>query len=60
MRLINVLMLRVRKINLQEIKGYSYFFKEKVLIVFYCNDIFVLKGETASQLFIELLNHKIL
>jgi len=53
-------MMRVRKINLQEIKGYSYFFKEKVLIVFYCNDIFVLKGETASQLFIELLNHKIL
>jgi len=49
-------MLRIRKINLQEIKGYSYFFKTKVLVVFHCNDIFVFKGETASQLFIELLN----
>jgi hypothetical protein len=53
-------MLRVKKIDIKQIKSYSYFFKPKVLVVFYCNDIFVFKGETASQLFIELLNHKTL
>jgi hypothetical protein len=51
-------MRKITKIDFKKIKCYSYFFKNKVLIIEKNNCTLYFKGNIATQLFFELLNLK--